>query len=125
MANQTQKGVQVTVLRHHTWRGTEYNPGDTYTVDGDASQTVDQYLDTLKGTGLAARAEDAGTGPNIVSEIGEPGSTAVAPMTTESVNQPEHAEPAKASAKPATKPVAAKTAAKRTAKAAKPAGKKK
>lgn len=109
------KPVAVTVLKHHTWRGTQYEPGQTYHVEGDASQTAEQYLDTLRATGFARPVGEEG-GPNYVEEIGEPGQP-VAPLTTENVVQE-----APADAKPVeTKPAAAKAAKK----PATPGGKKK
>lgn len=120
------KPVTVTVLKHHTWRGTDYEPGQTYEVEGDASQSTDQYLETLKATGFAVREEDKGTMPNIVNEVGDP-STAVQPLTTE--NFAQEAKPAEAPAakpaKPAAKPAAAKVAKAAKAKPAKAGGKKK
>lgn len=106
MAEQKPQPVQVTVLKHHTWRGTAYEPGQTYEVDGDASQTTDQYLETLKATGFAVREEEKATMPNVVDEIGDP-STAVAPLTTETF-----APAAEPDAKPAAKPATAKAAKK-------------
>lgn len=88
------KGTKVEAIRHHTFAGKDYAPGETYTVNGDEFQTVDQYVDTLRGSGLAKVAGE--DGPNIVEEIGEQstepspaptraGSTEVAPRSTEDV----------------------------------------
>lgn len=116
------KGIKVQALRHHTFAGKDYEPGDSYVVNGDAHQTEDQYLDTLRAVGFVRTAADEGTGPNIVDEVGDPNqapakaSTAVKPMSTEDLApKPEQApaEPKKAAAKSAAKPRA------RAAKAAK------
>jgi hypothetical protein len=96
------KGIKVQAIRPHTFAGKDYEPGDTYTVSGDAHQTVDQYVDTLRGSGLAKAADDEG-GPNIVEEIRTPDeaaaakaaarSTAVEPLSTENIEGAPVAQP--------------------------------
>lgn len=99
------KGVKVRALRPHTWRGEEKAEGDTYVVLGDESQTTEQYVDTLRGSRLALPADEEG--PNVVQEVSgvdenpnatHPAGTNVAPLTTESFQQPADAEPAKPAA---------------------------
>lgn len=80
--------AKVEALRHHTFAGKDYAPGDTYTVKGDEHQTVDQYVDTLRGSGLARPVGEEG--PNVVEEVGsEPAPKAashpVAPLSTENI----------------------------------------
>jgi hypothetical protein len=108
--------AKVEALTHHTFSGKDYAPGDTYTVKGDAHQTEDQYVDTLRGSGLARPVGEGG--PNVVQEVGsEPApkpaaSHPVAPLGTETVTpEPLPAKPAKA-AKAAKAPKGA-TAAKK------------
>lgn len=91
--------AKVEALRHHTFAGKDYAPGDTYTVKGDEHQTVDQYVDTLRGSGLARPVGEEG--PNVVQEVGsEPelkaaaSSHPVAPLSTENISSA--AVPAKA-----------------------------
>lgn len=118
------KGVKVRALRPHTWRGEEKAEGDTYVVLGDAHQTTEQYVDTLRGSRLALPHDE--DGPNVVSEVSgvdendANAKSAVAPLTTENFQKPADA-PVEA---PAAKP--AKAGGKRTASkaASKTAGKK-
>jgi hypothetical protein len=113
------KGTKVQALRPHSFAGVEYQVGDTYTVHGDAHQTVEQYLDSLHGAGLAKVHGDE-SGPNIVDEIGSPEataphkSTAVEPLSTENIQQPEPAaQPAKGKKAKAAKSAAKKAKAKK------------
>lgn len=134
MSKAKAEGVKVSVLRHHTFRGKDYEPGDSYVVDGDQGQTAEQYVDTLRGSGLARRADEAGQGPNVVQEVSgvdendAKAKSAVAPLSTENFQQPADEAPAPA-AKPAKAAKAAKAGGKRAAKpaagkVAKAAGKK-
>lgn len=111
------KGTKVEAIRFHSFAGKEYNPGDTYVVHGDAHQTEDQYLDSLKGAGLAKVHGDE-SGPNIVNEIGSPeqaaSSTEVKPLTTEDL-----APAPKAEAEPAKPAKAKKSAASKVSKSKK------
>lgn len=43
----TTKTVRVKALTFHTFAGKEYKPGDTYEVEGDSTQSADQYAATL------------------------------------------------------------------------------
>lgn len=113
------KGTKVRADRHHTFAGKDYAPGDTYIVRGDEFQTEEQYVDTLRGSGLARPSDE--DGPNIVEEVGAPepaaapapaSRTAVQPLTTD-----------EAPARPATR--AARTAKPARATSAKVRGGKK
>lgn len=98
--------AKVEALKHHTFAGKDYAPGDTYTVKGDEHQSVDQYVDTLRGSGLARPVGEEG--PNVVEEVGsEPAANApkakshpVAPLSTENVSSPAPAKAPKAAKAP-------------------------
>lgn len=110
MSDKQSAGHKVEALKHHTFAGKDYEPGDTYTVKGDAHQTVDQYVDTLRGSGLARPVGEEG--PNVVEEIGpshQPASHPVEPLSTETIEAPPApTRPAKAKAPRAAKAKGAK-----------------
>lgn len=120
------KPIAVEALKTHTFRGKEYNQGDTYKVDGDEAQTSHQYVDTLRATGLARPVDEKGQGPNIVDEIGEPPAAAASPTAVEPLKTGDLTGESEApTPKPATTTKVADAKKPASRKSAKSGGKKK
>lgn len=64
------KGVKVKVENYHTFNGKEYQKGDTYTVHGDGSTTLEQYLDSLRVRQFAFPVGEEHQ--RVIDEVGAP-----------------------------------------------------
>lgn len=79
------KSVRVEALKTHTFAGKEYQPGESYAVKGDEMQSTEQYLETLRATGLAVPAGEVAkpTADDAAQPATAPSTTAVKPMALE------------------------------------------
>lgn len=90
------KKITVEALRDHTFAGKEYTTGQKYSLDGDSFQSAEQYLETLRATGLAKHADDVlpATIEEAEQAAADTSSTAVKPMSVDDAPTPKPAKPA-------------------------------